>query len=124
MKIPIYNSLYSSKKIIKSKNLDFKILNNLDFRNVDLKKFPIVRILNMLPESTSLFETILVSINDKLVELFLNNKIKFTDISKKMNKMHNLYSFKKYKKIKPKNIEEIIKMNTKIRNNIEFLSSK
>ena len=29
----------------------------------------------------SLFETIIVSANDKLVKLFLNNKIKFTDIS-------------------------------------------
>ena len=78
----------------------------------------------MLPNNTSLFETILVSINDKFVELFLNNKIKFTDISKKMNKMLNLYSFKKYKKIKPKNIEEIIKMNTKIKNDIEYLIKK
>ena len=74
----------------------------------------------MLPKNNSLFETILVSINDKFVELFLSNKIKFTDISRKMNKMLSLYSFKKYKKIKPKNIEEIIKMNTKIKNDIEY----
>ena len=75
----------------------------------------------MLPNNTSLFETILVSINDKFVELFLNNKIKFTDISKKMNKMLNLNSLKKYKKIKPKNIDEIIKVNKKIKNDIENL---
>ena len=75
----------------------------------------------MLPNNTSLFETILVSINDKFVELFLRNKIKFTDISKKMNKMLNLNSFKKYKKIKPKNIEEIMKINTKIKSKIEHL---
>ena len=75
----------------------------------------------MLPNNTSLFETILVSINDKFVELFLSNKIKFTEISKKMNKMLNLYSVKKYKKIKPKNIEEIIGMNTKIKEDIEYL---
>ena len=62
--------------------------------------------------------------NDKLVDLFLNNKIKFTDISKKMNKILNLYSLQKYKKIKPKNIEEIIKMNTKIRGDIEYLIKK
>ncbi len=118
MKIPIFNSLYSSKKIINSKKLDFKILNNLDFRSVDSIKFPLIKVLKMLPNNTSLFETILVSINDKFVELFLSNKIKFTDISRKMNKMLSLYSFKKYKKIKPKNIEEIIKMNTKIKNDI------
>jgi len=121
MKIPIFNSLYSSKKNINSKKLDFKILNNLDFRDVDTKKFPLIKVLKMLPNNTSLFETILVSINDKFVELFLKNKIKFTDISIKMNKMLNLNSFKKYKKIKPKNIEEIVEMNTKIKNDIEHL---
>ncbi len=83
MKIPIFNSLYLSKKMINSKKLDFKILNNLDFRSVNSKKFPLIKVLKMLPDNTSLFETILVSINDKYVELFLKNKIKFTDISKK-----------------------------------------
>ena len=121
MKIPIFNSLYSSKKIINSKKLDFKILNNLDFRDVNTKKFPLTKVLKILPDNTSLFETILVSINDKFVELFLKNKIKFTDISKKMNKMLNLKSFKKYKKIKPKNIEEIMKINKKIKNDIGYL---
>ena len=121
MKIPILNSLYSSKKIIKSKKLDFKTLNNLDFRDANIKKFPLIKVLKMLPNNTSLFETILVSINDKFVELFLRNKIKFTDISKKMNKVLNLRSFRKYKKIKPKNIEEIMKINTKIKSKIEHL---
>ena len=41
-----------------------------------------------------------------------------------MNKMLNLNCYKKYKKIKPKNIEEIIKMNTKIKNDIEYLIKK
>ena len=124
MKIPIFNSLYSSKKTIRSDKLNFKILNNLDFRNVDYKKFPLVKILKTLPNNTSLFETILVSINDKLVELFLNNKIKFTDISGKMNKMLSLYRLKKYKKIKPKSFEEIINMNIKIKNEIEYLINR
>ena len=122
MRIPIFNSLYSSKRIINSKKLNFKILNKLDFRAVDLKKFPLVRVLKILPNNTSLFETILVTINDKFVELFLDNKIKFTDISQKMNKMLNLNSLKKYKKIKPKNIDEIIKTNKKIRHDVELLT--
>ncbi len=124
MEIPIFNSLYSSKKTIYSNNLDLKILNNLDFREVNLKRFPLVKIIKTLPDKSSLFETILVSINDKFVELFLNNKIKFTDISKKMNKMLKLYSLKKYKKIKPRNIDQIIKMNTKIKNDIEKFIQK
>ena len=124
MKIPIFNSLHLSKKMINSKKLDFNILNNLDFRVANSKKFPLIKVLKMLPNNTSLFETILVSINDKFVELFLKNKIKFTDISKKMNKMLNLYTFKKYKKIKPKSINEIIDMNKKIKNKIEILNKK
>ena len=36
-----------------------------------------------------------------------------------MNKMLKLNYLKKYKKIKPKKIEEIIRMNTKIKNYIE-----
>tara|TARA_B000000609_G_scaffold156096_1_gene148099 strand:+ start:137 stop:1300 length:1164 start_codon:yes stop_codon:yes gene_type:complete len=124
MKIPIFNSLYSSKKTINSKKLDFKTLNNLDFREANPKKFPLIKVLKMLPNNTSFFETILVSINDKFVDLFLKNKIKFTDISKKMNKVLNLYKLKKYKNIKPKNVKQILKMNTEIKNNIEFLIKK
>ena len=120
MKIPIFNSLYSSKKKINSQNLNFKFLNNLDFRKPSSKKFPLIKILKLVPDKSSLFETILVSVNDKLVELFLHNKIKFTDISKKMNKILNQINLKKYKKIKPQNIEEIIKMDTKIKNDIEY----
>ena len=121
MKIPIFNSLYSSKNIINSKKLDFKILNNLDFRYANSRKFPLIKVIKILPNNSSLYETILVSINDKLVELFLNNKIKFTDISKKMNNILRLNNLKKYKKIKPKNIEEILNMNIKIKNNIKYL---
>ena len=78
----------------------------------------------MLPNNNSLFETILVTINDKLVELFLDNKIKFFNISKKINKILSLNSLRKYKKIKPTNIDEIIKNNIKIKNKIEYLMKK
>jgi len=118
MKIPIFNSLYSSSNIINSKNIDLKILNNLDFKTVDYRRFPLTKILNSLPEKSSLFETILVSINDKLVELFLGNKIKYTDISKKMHNILRLKNLKKYKMIRVKNINEIIKINKDIKSRV------
>ena len=114
MKIPIFNSLYSSNRIINSKKLDLKILNNLNFQEIDFKRFPITKILNKLPEKSSLFETVLVSINDKLVKLFLVNRIKFTDIFKKMNSMLELNEFKKFKKFRVKKISDIINLNNKI----------
>ena len=124
MKIPIFNSLYSSLNTINSKKIDLKILNNLDFRNVDYKKFPLIKILNTLPEKSSLFETILVSINDKLVQLFLDNRIKYTDISKKMHNMLRLKELKKYKIKKAKNIYEIININKKIKGNVDRILRK
>ena len=111
MKIPIFNSLYSSNQIIESKELDLKTLNNLNFQDIDLKRFPTLKILSNLPEKSSLFETIIVSINDKLVKLFLNDRIKFTDISKKMNSMLKLNDFKKFKKFKVKKVDDIMNLN-------------
>ena len=122
MRIPIFNSLYSSNNFINSKKLNIKILNNLSFKEINYKRFSVIKILNKLPENSSLFETILVSINDKLVELFLANKIKFTDISKKMHNILDSNEFKKYKMIKPRNINDIIFLNNKIRSKIEVKS--
>ena len=119
MKIPIYNSLYASNRIINSKKLDLKILNNLNFQDIDLKRFPITKILNKLPEKPSLFETVLVSINDKLVKLFLINRIKFTDIFKKMNSMLELNEFKKFKKFKVKKISDIMNLNNQIKEKLK-----
>ena len=120
MKIPIYNSLYSSNHMINSKKLDLKILNNLNFQDVDLKRFPITKILTKLPEKSSLFETVLVSINDKLVKLFIADRIKFTDISKKMNSMLELNEFKKFKKLKVKKVDDIMSLNNKIEDKLKI----
>ena len=108
MTIPIFNSIYdNNEKKIKTKKINIKILNNLDLKKVDNVKFPVVKIIKILFEKDSLFETIVVSANDKLVNLFLNNKIKFNDISIILLKICNLSEFNKYKLIAPKNIDEI-----------------
>jgi len=108
MKIPIFNSIYhNDNKMIKSKKIDIKILNNLDLNKVDKKRFPVIKIIKKLSEKDSLFETVIVSANDKLVNLFLDNRIKFTDISKTLLKISSLKEFSKFKLIIPNNIDEI-----------------
>ena len=108
MTIPIFNSIYdNSGKKISSKKINIEILNNLNLKKVDNIKFPVVKIIKKLFEQDSLFETILVSANDKLVNLFLSNKIKFTDISIILLKICSLTEFNKFKLIAPKNIDEI-----------------
>ena len=61
-----------------------------------------IKILESLPSKSSLFETVVVSANDQLVNLFINKKINFHEISKNILKIINMIEFQKYKKIKTK----------------------
>jgi len=123
MTIPIFNSVYfSNNKKLKSKNLDIKILNNLNLKKVDNTRFPAIKILNNLNNVDSLFETIIVSANDALVNLFLCGKIKFTDISTILLKICNMPQFTKFKSKKPKNIDEINKLSHYVSLKIDTLS--
>ena len=108
MTIPIFNSIYfETDKKLKSKKIDIKILNNLDLQEINHIRFPVIKILNNMSEKDSLFETIIVSANDKLVSLFLKNKIRYIDISKILLKICSMAEFNKFRSIKPKNIKEI-----------------
>ena len=112
MKIPIFNSFYSNfEKKIQTKNLNLDILNDLKFKEVDEIKFPSIKLLKKLPNKDSLFETVVVSANDKLVSLFLKKKIKFQDISRILLKIIEIPQFKKLKRVKPKNIDQILKLS-------------
>jgi 1-deoxy-D-xylulose-5-phosphate reductoisomerase len=123
MVIPIFNSIYfNTNKKLKSKNIDIESLNNLNLKKIDNIRFPVVKILNNLDNEDSLFETIIVSANDKLVKLFLNNKIKFTDISNILLKICNIAEFNKFKLIKPKNIEEIKNLSDYVSLKIDSMS--
>jgi len=123
MSVPIFNSLFPNyEKNIKSKPLDLSIINNLNFKKIDLKKFPAIKVLKKLPKKNSLFETIVVTINDNLVKQFLNDKIKFTDISKILLKFLDYQEFKKYKSIEPKNINDVLKLSKYVSLKMKTLS--
>ena len=111
MKIPIHNSIYQNpNKKIKSKSLNLNILNNLNLNKVDEIKFPLVRLLKKMPKHTSLFETILITVNDYLVYKFLDEKITFQNLTKLIYKISNMKEFNKYKKIKPKSVDDIYRL--------------
>ena len=116
MKIPIFNTLYhDSNKNINSKKIDLNKLNNLNLKKINLTKFPLVNILKKIPQKTSLFETVIVSANDELVKLFLEKKIKFSDIQKKLIDIVNSKRFNKYKRIEPKKIQQIIDLSKEVK---------
>ena len=116
MKIPIFNSLYDNGIYFKnSKNFQIEKLNNLNFEKINTKKFPSLKILKYLPQKISLFETVIVSANDTLVNLYLNGKIKYKDIIYKLLKIISLNEFVKLKKISPKSVSEIINLDKYVR---------
>ena len=116
MKVPIFNTLYlNNNKKFKTKNININLLNNLNFKEVDLIRYPMTKLLRFLPSKPSLFETVIVAANDTLVELFLNNKIKFIDIQKRLFKIINKKKFLNYKNKHPKKIQDIIKLNNYVR---------
>ena len=116
MDIPIFNTIFNNddKKIV-SKKIDLKILNNLNFSYINYKKFPMIKLLKMLPDKNSLFETVIVSANDTLVNLFLNKKISFIDIQKKLFEIIKKKEFLKYKKIIPRKVNDIKDLNNYVR---------
>ena len=112
MKIPIFNTIYSNNNPhLSSNNLDTKILNNLNFKKVDEKRFPMIRLLSLLPKKNSLYETVIVAANDSLVDFFLKKKIKFHQIQKGLFDLIKLKEFTKYKNKYPKNINDIYNLN-------------
>ena len=121
MKIPIYNSIFNQGGESFKKPLDFKTLNNLSLKKVDEKKFPLVKLLNKLPQKSSLFETVIITVNDYLVYKFLNKKINFQKLTKLIYKISNLRDFQKFKKIKPKNVDQIYKLRNYVHLKVESL---
>ena len=123
MYIPIFNSLYFDRnKKIKVKKINIEKLNNLNLKKHNLKRYPITKVLKKIPERISLFETILVTANDELVKLYLENKINFGDISKKLLNFINRKEFIKFKRKSPSSIEKIIKLNKDVRSKIKMKS--
>ena len=123
MKIPIFNSIFDeNKNQFNSKKININLLNDLNLCKVNIKKYPLIKILKLIPKKESLFETLLVSINDELVSLFLNNKISFDDISIKLSQLIKNKSLLKYRRKKVNNLSQIEKLNEFVRLKTKTLS--
>ena len=111
MNIPISNAM----NIFRSKDKDtlkkqLPNLNDLKFILPNKKKFPLLSILPLLPEKNTYFETILITLNDNLVDKYLNGKINYISIIRNLLRLIKSPYFLKYYKLKPKNIYDIKKM--------------
>tara|TARA_B100001175_G_scaffold269615_1_gene241454 strand:+ start:8919 stop:10094 length:1176 start_codon:yes stop_codon:yes gene_type:complete len=116
MTIPIMNSLYISKNVLhyNDKEVNFNKLNGVNFIYPDQKKFPVIKLLNNVPENTSYFETILITINDFLVEKYLRREINYYSLNSNLLKLIKIPYFTRYYKSDPKNLIDIKTMVEKV----------
>ena len=124
MKIPIFNTINSGNELYNEISIpNLKKLNNLDFQPIDKNKFPGLHLLKLLPNKHSMFETVIVSINDIIVQKYLDGKIQFNDISKLILKFIKSKEYQRFKYIYPKNINQIMTLKMKINHRISNIIS-
>ena len=98
-------------------------LNGLNFIEPDDSKFLCLKLIKYIKIKNTYFETILVSINDELVEKYLNDQISFISLQKKLLELIKHPFFTKYYKQMPNNINDIKIMVDKVKtflNKIKF----
>ena len=116
MKIPIFNSIYNENlNYIKSKKIDEKKLNKMNFFKVDKIKFPSLKLIKKITKKNTLYDTVITSANEELVSLFLQKKIKFREIVDNLDKILNFKEFKKYIKKTPTSLSKIYKVDRMVR---------
>ena len=119
MEIPIRNTLGNFKKNKTNLNIfDLNKINDLQLSKISTKRFPLTKILNKLPPKDSLFETILVSSNDYLVDLLLKKRITYLELIEKLFKIISKKEFIKYKSIEPKKITDILNLHKYLKSKI------
>jgi len=108
MRIPIFNILYKKKNhYLNFPNIESKILNKLNFYDVNIKNFPSIKLIDKCFNLGFSTPIIVNASNEVLVDLFLNKKIGYLDIIKTINKVFIDKEFKKYARRKAKTVNDI-----------------
>jgi len=111
MKIPLANAIFEKKvilkNILKSNNNDYFHNKKFHFLKTNNKNFPAIKFINSINEFPS-SSIILNAGNEILVDLFLKKIIQFNSIIKYLSSLLRDKNYKKYAIKKPKNINEIL----------------
>jgi len=90
-------------------HIDFNKLQNLEFRKIDINRYPIWKIKDEFIKNPDL-GVVINTINEIAIKKFINKEINFLDISKMI-----LDNVEKYQNIKINTIEEIFEIQRKIK---------
>ena len=121
MRIPLANAIFEKKMIIKDilklRNNDYISNKKLHFFKINNKNFPAIKFVNSINEFPS-SSIILNAGNEILVDLFLKKNIQFNSIIKYLSSLLRDKNYKKYAIKKPKNINEILVIDSWARTTI------
>ena len=111
MKIPIQYALSYPKRLeLNIKKLDLLEIKNLSFGKPDLERFPCLKYAYDAGISKGTLPAVLNAANEVAVYAFLDNKIKFLDIPRLINK-----AMQEHKIIKAPSLKQILDVDKKIK---------
>ena len=118
MQIPIASLFFEFETFSKvNEVLDLKKIKNLEFYEIDYKRFPALKLGYEVMNEGGLFPNTFNYINELLVNKFLNGSIKFTDIVS-LNRLNLDKTFNKNSNIENPNVADIHNINCWIDKNI------
>lgn len=116
MKIPIQYALtYPNRVESEFTRIDFKKYNQLTFFEPDINKFECLKLSYLALKEGGTYPVVLNAANEIAVQMFLNEKIKFKDITDIIKK-----SMDEHEKIDTCDIEQIIDIDRKTRERIIY----
>lgn len=118
MKLPIeYALTYPERKSSNTKPLDLLKIKNLSFYPPDDEVFEAINICKKAIKQGGNKPVIINSANEEAVGMFLQNKIKFTDITKVIKECENHFEYEKIN-----NLEQILETDRKTREYVRYLN--
>ena len=115
MEVPISYALMQSERVkTNAKELDVFKISKLNFEKPDFKKFKALKLAYYVLKKGHSHQIVFNAANEVLVNAFLNDKIKYIDIIKILEKV-----LKKHKNVKINNIEDILTLDLKVKNEIQ-----
>ncbi len=111
MRMPILYALsYPNHLDLDIKPLDFDAIGQLTFKPMDFQRYPLLALAYQVGEKGGLYPTVMNAANERAVELFLEGKIGFLDIERRVIEAVETFSENK----ENPTIEEILETNKKI----------
>ena len=90
-----------------SLKIEAKVLNKITFQEIDIKKFPSIKLIDKCLNLGASAPIVVNASNEVLVALFLKGKISFLDIVNKISRIFDDKDFKKYARRTVNTIKDI-----------------